>query len=86
MQIVELAFTASLERLAARPAHRDRLARLHESGELFAAGPWADDTGALLAFKVDREGLDRILAEDPYYRTRGVRVVSIREWRPIMDV
>src|SRR5262249_14737708 len=36
----------SSERLAARPAHRAVLARLHHEGLLVAAGPWADDMGA----------------------------------------
>jgi uncharacterized protein YciI len=84
MMIVELAFTADSERLAARPAHRERLVRLHAEGRLVAAGPWADDSGALLLFTVNRPGLDRIMAEDPYYRTPGVEVVSVREWAPLV--
>ncbi|MES4907154.1 hypothetical protein [Streptomyces sp. NPDC000395] len=39
---------------------------MREAGELVAAGPWADDTGALLVFDVDRVRLDRILAADPH--------------------
>ncbi|MFF8002970.1 YciI family protein [Streptomyces sp. NPDC007917] len=59
-------FTPAPERLAARPAHCERLTTLREAGELVAAGPWADDTGALLVFDVDRVRLDRILAADPH--------------------
>ena len=59
MLIVELAFTESSERLAARPAHRALLARLHEDGRLIAAGPWANDTGAMLIFDVDSGELER---------------------------
>jgi uncharacterized protein YciI len=84
MLIVELAFTASSERLAARPAHRAVLARLHHEGRLVAAGPWADDTGAMLIFDVQREELDRILDADPYYHLAGVEIVRIREWMPIV--
>jgi uncharacterized protein len=84
MLIVELAFTASSERLAARPAHRAVLARLHHEGRLVAAGPWADDTGAMLIFDVQREELDRILDADPYYHVAGVEIVRIREWTPIV--
>lgn len=86
MLTVELAFNASEERLAARPAHRDLLARLHTEGRLVAAGPWADDTGALLVFSVDRAELDRILDSDPYYRTPGVQVVAIHEWTPVVGL
>jgi hypothetical protein len=84
MLIVELAFTAAPERLAARPAHREFLARLHEEGRLVAAGPWADDTGAMLVFAVERAELDSILEADPYYRTAGVEVIGIREWAPVV--
>ncbi|MET7485418.1 YciI family protein [Streptomyces sp. NPDC005538] len=84
MLIVELAFTATSERLAARPAHRVFLQRLHDEGRLVAAGPWADDTGALLAFDTEREELERLLETDPYYRTPGVEVLSVREWAPVV--
>lgn len=84
MLILELTFTAAPERLAARPAHRAFLAGLHDDGRLLAAGPWADDSGALLVFDVDRPELDRILDADPYYRSPGVEVVSIREWVPVI--
>jgi uncharacterized protein YciI len=84
MMILELAFTPSPERLAARPAHRSLLARHHEEGRLLAAGPWADDSGALLVFDVERAELERILAADPYYRTPGVEVAAVREWAPVI--
>ncbi|WP_049573732.1 YciI family protein [Streptomyces sp. SBT349] len=88
MLIVELAFTlpATEERLAGRPAHRASLARLHEEGRLLAAGPWADESGALLVFDLPGpEELDRVLAADPYFhRTPGVTVVSVREWAPVV--
>jgi len=84
MLTVELTFTASSERFAGRPAHRALLARLHEERVLVAAGPWANDTGALLIFDVERAELDRILAADPYYRTPGVTVLHVREWTPVV--
>ena len=87
MLIVELAFTPTPERLATRPAHRETLARLHADGELVAAGPWADDAGALLVFAVDRGRLEELLDADPYYRrTPGVEVRSVRAWTPVVGV
>ena len=86
MLIVELAFTAAPERLAARPVHRALLRRLREQGTLVAAGPWADDTGALLVFDTGRAELDRLLETDTYYRTPGVEVLTIREWTPVVGV
>jgi uncharacterized protein YciI len=85
MMILELAFGDAPERLAARPAHRAVLAELHAAGVLRAAGPWADDSGALLVFDVDRAGLDDLIAADPYYRTPGVTIVSVRAWSPIIS-
>jgi len=82
MIVLELAFDDDPRRLAARPAHRERLAGLRE---LVMAGPWADDSGALLVFDAERSEVDLLMAEDPYYTTTGVRVVALREWRPIVQ-
>lgn len=84
MWIVELAFSDAPERLAARPAHRDRLAALHRAGTVLMAGPLADDTGAVIILDVvDRAAVDAVLGADPYFRTAGVRVAGIREWKPL---
>ena len=50
-----------------------------------AAGPFADDTGALILVNGDLRTAEEVLAGDPYYRsTEGVRVVSVREWSPVV--
>jgi hypothetical protein len=82
--VLELAFDDEPARLRARPAHRRRLADLHGEGSLVMAGPWGDETGALLVFDAERSEVDRIMALDPYYTTEGVRVVALREWRPVV--
>ncbi|GAB4105846.1 YciI family protein [Micromonospora taraxaci] len=85
MFILELSFGDEPDRLAARPRHRERLQALHQEGRLVMAGPFPDDSGALLIFDVaDAETLAAIVAEDPYYRTPGVTIVSQREWAPIV--
>jgi uncharacterized protein len=66
---------------ASRPAHRERLAALHAAGRLVLAGPWADDSGALLVFRDDPADE---LADDPYYATPGVTVRGVRELRLVM--
>ena len=81
---VELDFTDDPRRLDARPDHRNRLAELHATGTLLAAGPWEDDSGALLIFKASTDAVRAIMQADPYYATLGVRVVSVRPWRPII--
>jgi hypothetical protein len=81
---VQLTFSDDSRRLALRPGHRERLAGLAADGRLLAAGPWSDDTGALLVFTVDsREALDEIFAADPYYTAPGVTVSSVEEWNPV---
>jgi uncharacterized protein YciI len=88
MYALELAFDDGADkdspRLAARPRHRELLAELLAGGQLLAAGPWPDDSGALLVFRGGRDDVDAIIAADPYYSSRGVRVVSLREWNPIV--
>jgi len=85
MWVIELKFSADdQQRLAARPAHRRRLAELHRSGTVALAGPFADESGSLILLDVaDRSAAERVLADDPYYATPGVEVVSLREWRPL---
>lgn len=84
MYVLELAFDGSPERFAARPAHRELLKRLHDEGILRMAGPFADESGALLIFDVgDPSSFAALVAEDPYYRTAGVTVVRQAEWAPI---
>jgi uncharacterized protein len=85
MYVLELRFGDDNEqRLAARPAHRAKLAALREDGRLVMAGPWPDDSGALLVFDTDEAGVREILADDPYYATPSITVVALREWNPIV--
>jgi uncharacterized protein YciI len=85
MVVLELSFDDNPQRLAARPAHRQRLAALHASGALVMAGPFADDSGALLVFAGGRSDVEEVLADDPYYSVDGVRVVGLREWLPVVQ-
>ena len=84
MICVELSFTDDPHRLEARPEHRRRLEELHRRGQLFLAGPWDDESGALLVFTMDRAGVDDAVAADPYFTTAGVEIVAIRQWCPVV--
>lgn len=85
MWIVTLAFTDAPERMAARPAHRQRLVALHDDKRVRMAGPLADDSGAVIVFDVpDRTTLDGLLAEDAYFSTPGVTVSRVEEWQPFL--
>lgn len=84
MMVLELHFENDARRLAARPAHRRELERLHARQWLMMAGPWQDDSGALLIFRVSEAEVRQIMAADPYYTTPGVRVVALREWSTLI--
>lgn len=81
--VVQLRYRNDPQRLEVRPQHREYLATLHADGRLVAAGPWADETGALLIYDVaDEETLHRILEDDPYSRAEVYDLVELKEWRP----
>jgi len=85
MIAVQVAFAPEAEaRLAHRPQHRERLAALLAEGTLIAAGPYADESDALLLFDADRAAVEAAIADDPYYRADGVTVVSIADWSPVI--
>jgi len=84
MYAVQLAFSDDPARLEGRPAHREKLAAHVAAGRLLAAGPFSDESGALLVFLVDdRAAIDEILADDPYYSGPGVTVAGVQEWNPV---
>jgi uncharacterized protein YciI len=86
MWIIKLAFTDEPERLSARAAHRQRLAALHRAGVVRMAGPFAEDTGAMIIVDVpDRRSLDEVITDDPYFATPGVRVHQIWHWQPFLQ-
>ena len=84
MYAVQLAFSDDPARLEGRPAHREKLAAHVAAGRLLAAGPYSDESGALLVFLVDdRAAIDEILADDPYYSCPGVTIAGVQEWNPV---
>ncbi len=66
---------------AIRPAHRAYLHGLLERGQLAAAGPFADGTGALFIYEAGDIGIARGLAEaDPYTLGGVIRHQTITPW------
>ena len=84
--VLELRFDQDNEkRLAVRPRHREYLRALLEQGKLFMAGPWSDDSGAIIIYEAEDEAEVRaILAADPYSDAAVYSIVALREWRPIL--
>ena len=81
MIAVTLSFSDDPARLELRPRHRELLAEMHEAGLLVAAGPYADQSGALLLFASDDVAeVKTALARDPYYQAPGVQIVTIQPW------
>lgn len=83
---VELVFGDNRdERLAVRPAHREYVATLVERGVVLAAGPYADETGALLVYEVaDEAELREVLAADPYTPADVIKETRVHEWQLLM--
>ena len=65
-----------------RPAHRAYLHGLLERGQLAAAGPFADGSGALFIYEADDIDTARALAEaDPYTLGGVIKQQTITPWQ-----
>jgi uncharacterized protein len=79
---LQLRFTDPDRRMEVRPAHREYLAELHAAGKLHEAGPFADQSGALLIYDVaDEAEVHEILAKDPYTTADVYEIVTLLEWQ-----
>lgn len=86
LYVVQLRFDLAEtdRRMEVRPAHREYLAELKAAGKLVAAGPFADQTGALLVYDVaDEAELRDILAKDPYTPANIYELATLAEWQPL---
>ncbi|TCC05862.1 YciI family protein [Kribbella soli] len=84
--VVQLRFDVDRtdRRMEVRPAHREYLAALKADGKLVAAGPFTDQTGALLVYDVaDEAELRDILAKDPYTPADVYEIATFAEWQPL---
>ena len=68
----------------ARPAHREYLASLREAGKLAAAGPFTDDSGALIVYEAESEADAREIIENDPFNAAGVfKSYSIKPWNQV---
>lgn len=80
-----LTFGDKEQRLAARPAHREYLKSLFDSGKLTASGPWVDESGALIVYEAaDEAEVRALMAADPYSGGEIVANVEIKEWHQVL--
>ena len=86
-------YAASIEYLqdaavveAHRPAHRAYLTSLLERGKLFASGPYADGSGALIVYEAyTPEEADAILKADPFHQAGVFLKWTVRPWKVIFQ-
>ena len=86
-------YAASIEYLqdasvveAHRPAHRAYLTSLLEKGQLFASGPYADGSGALIIYEADSpEAADALLKADPFHAAGVFLRWQVRPWKVIFS-
>lgn len=84
---VEYVYTADKATIdEVRPAHREYLAGLAESGSLRGSGPFTDGApGALLVFSAsDDDALAQLLAADPFAQAGVIAETRTRAWNVII--
>ncbi len=82
---VTIEYTQDKAKIAeVRPAHRKYLTNLLQTGRLAAAGPFADDSGALIVYEADTlEQAEELLKNDPF-RAGGIFIRwTIRPWKTV---
>jgi uncharacterized protein YciI len=68
-----------------RPVHRQYLVSLRERGQLAAAGPFTDDSGALIIYEApSREEAEKLLQGDPFHQNGIFLQYQLRPWNPVM--
>ena len=68
-----------------RPVHRRYLMSLRERGQLAAAGPFTDDSGALIVYEAASvEEAERLLQGDPFHQNGIFLTYVLRPWNPVL--
>lgn len=73
-------------RLATRPKHREFLRARLDEGVLHEAGPYTDDSGAIIIYNGSgKDEVAAIFAQDPFSTTEGiVESATIVEWNRVL--
>jgi uncharacterized protein YciI len=70
---------------AVRPEHRQYLASLKAKGQLAVAGPFTDDSGALIVYEAESAAeAERLLQADPFHANGIFLKWALRPWNPVM--
>lgn len=69
-----------------RPAHRAYLTSLLEKGQLFASGPYADGSGALIVYEADTpDAAEALLKADPFHAAGVFLTWTMRPWKVVFQ-
>ena len=68
-----------------RPVHRQYLTTLKADGRLVLAGPFTDNSGALIVYEAaSREDAEAILRGDPFHENGVFVSWVLRPWNPVL--
>jgi uncharacterized protein YciI len=71
---------------AHRPAHRAYLTSLLNEGKLFASGPYADGSGALIVYEAETpEAAEALFKADPFHAAGVFLRWTLRPWKVIFQ-
>lgn len=81
-----LEYTSDTDRVTeVRPSHRDYLYGLLDTGKLYQAGPFPDDSGALIIYEAeDLAEAQVLLANDPFSKTGIITGAKLKEWNLVI--
>lgn len=69
---------------AIRPAHRQYLISLKEKGQLVLAGPFTDNSGALIVYEAaSAEEAEKFLKADPFHQNGVFLKWVLRPWNTV---
>ena len=69
---------------AIRPSHREYLSSLEERGKLWMAGPFIDDSGALIIYDAESEDEAlEIIKHDPFSKSDIFASFQMKEWNQV---
>jgi uncharacterized protein YciI len=67
-----------------RPTHREYLTALKEKGNLWASGPFEDDSGALIIYEADSQAdAEALIANDPFNKAGVFQSYTMKPWRQV---
>lgn len=68
-----------------RPTHRQYQTSLLQKGQLVAAGPFTDDSGALIVYEAaTKEDAEKLLQADPFCKNGVFVKYQLRPWNTVM--